>query len=383
MRTRRLYYRSLTSAPHPRSWPFAATALLLASGFLSATASDEPQGPFDHWSAQALGLEGCVRSLERSENAFPTAVDCVKGQAISRLFDAAIQYFDQHGKALFGEHFRLDHRVDFSTSGGGLRGDLDAVIPVNSFTSISDDRVTRATFFQNGLSRWWDEYGFQRTDARFGIVHRMSVSEQFGAGVFGTSVFLQENLERGHERIVTGLDYSGGWGRGSLSYFMPLTDWRTGRFGYEERALEGVELELRADVTNAIELRAAAGRWEDKDGSGDWNTRGRLGVQWQLHSRVGLRGNWEDLGTAGDSLGLHMVVAIPFGGSDRQRGRWQGLGRANLDSGQFDPGAIWNSVDNVVQIEVAERNTAPEDEPDEPVIPEIVPMFDQLITSQQ
>ena len=45
---------------------------------------------------------------------------------------------------------------------------------------------------------------------------------------------------------------------------MPVTDWRLGRLGYEERALEGVEFELRSDVTRTIEFKTAAGQWESK-----------------------------------------------------------------------------------------------------------------------
>ena len=81
---------------------------------------------------------------------------------------------------------------------------------------MSDGRVTRALFVQNGLSRWTDEHGYLRNDARLGMVRRIAVSERPDAGVFGTSVFFQENLERGHGRIATGVDWSDGWGAGSL-----------------------------------------------------------------------------------------------------------------------------------------------------------------------
>ena len=64
------------------------------------------------------------------------------------------------------------------------------------------------------------------------------------AGVVGVSAWLQENLERGHQRVMAGLDYAGRWGSGSFSYFLPATEWRRARPGYEERAVEGMELGL-------------------------------------------------------------------------------------------------------------------------------------------
>ena len=249
-------------------------------------------------------MQSCAGVLDGSEDVLATAVDCVGNQLLSRLSDVTFQVMEEHGDALFGEHFHLDYRLDFSASDGGVSGSLDAVIPLNFFTSPSGDRVTRALFLQNGLTRWRDEQGFQRNDMRFGVVHRMVMSdEHLDSGVFGASVFFQENLERGHARIVTGLDYTDRWGTGSLSYFMPVTDWRSGRLGFEERALKGLDFEVRTAATRTIELRAAARHWESRDGSGDWGTRGRLGARWQPHRWLGLRASWDDIGIADDSLG--------------------------------------------------------------------------------
>ena len=348
----------------PMSSATVVVAVSLALGFVSVQADDEPQGVFDQWGARAFAMESCARALEYSEDGTSAALDCARDRAVAGLFNVAFGALDQHGKSLFGEHFYLEHHFDYSAAGGGVSGELDAVIPINSFASMTGDRVTRAVFLQNGVSTWRDEHGFKRNDIRLGVVHRMAMFEHPEAGVWGASVFFQQNAERGHGRIVTGLDYSDPWGSGSVSYFMPVTDWRDGRLGHEERALEGTEFELRTDVTNAVELSAAAGYWENKYGAEDWITRGRLGLVWQPHPWVGLRGNWEDIGTADDSLGLHAVVAIPFGGRNAQRGEWRGLGRRMNpdDSGSFDPGTIWNSVDNIGQIDVATRQDSSEEE---------------------
>ena len=367
----RICLTEVTSLARP--WSFVTAlptgVLVLAVGTLSSQANESQRAP-EPWRAGAFGIANCAGVLESSDSELSTATDCVADHVLSGLLDVAFRYVDERGEALFGEQFHLDHRLSLSASGGGLSGDLDAVIPLNSFSSISDGTTTRAVFLQNGLTRWKDEHGFQRNDMRFGVVHRIAMSERPDAGVFGTSVFFQENLEREHVRIVSGVDYHDRWGSGSLTWFLPVTDWLPGRAGYEERALEGVELELRTDVTSTIELRAAAGQWKNEPESADWSTRGRLGIGWQPHPWVGLRGSWEEIGTADDSLGLHAVVTIPFGGNDQQRARWHGLGLGSSGSDGSNAGAIWNSVYNVGQIDVVERASASENNPPDPDNPD-------------
>ena len=174
------------------------------------------------------------------------------------------------------------------------------------------------------------------------------------------SLNIQENLERGHTRVVTGLEYLDRWGQGSLSYYAPVTDWRPGRYGYEERALAGVELGYGTDLTNTINLSAAAGRWERKDGADGWINQGRLDIGWQPHPWFELRGGW--------------------GGADWSSVRWEGLGRRDPSSAGPDAGTLWRSADHVGEIEVAEREAyAPESEDDAVVL--LPDLTDQLPTN--
>ena len=272
-----------------------------------------------------------------------------------------LQLIDRHGKAYFGQHFQVDHRLSLSASTGELSADLDVVIPLNSFASGTGDTMTRSFFVQKGLTRWRDGNGFQRNDVRLGVVHRFELNERADSGVFGASAFFQENLERGHARLITGLEYFGQWGKSSLSYYSPTTDWKPGRFGYEERALAGMEFDFDTDLTRTIDLNAAAGRWENKDGSGEWLNRGRLGIGWQPHPWFALQGSWDGIGTVDDAQGVYAVVTIPLGESEGSRVRWGGLGLGGGDPEDPDPGAMWSPVSNVGRIEVAERETSPPD----------------------
>jgi hypothetical protein len=340
--------------PRPRPLPILAGALALTFGSLSAQADETQSAPSD-WGISMFGVENCVGALQNTGNELTAVSDCAVEQVFSSLADAALQFVEAHGKSQFGEHFHIDRRLGLTASSGTLSADLDVVIPLTALSSVDDDAVTRSFFVQNGVTRWRDEHGFQRSDVRLGFVHRYALFEQPGDGVLGTSMFVQENLERGHARVVTGLEYLDRWGQGSLSYYMPVTDWRPGRYGYEERALEGMELGYGTDLTNTINLSAGAGRWQSKDGTDAWVDQGRLDIGWQPHPWFELRGGWDGIGTDDDSMALHASFTMPLGGTDWSQVRWEGLGRRDPSSAGPDAGTLWRSADHVGEIEVAER----------------------------
>lgn len=345
-----------------RSWPLMASALVLAFGSLSAQAS-QPKGSFNHWGLHTLGIENCVGMLEHSGNDLSGATDCVVDRLFSELAFVAFDRIEEYGKARFGKHFQVAHQLDLAASTGEFSADLDVVLPLTGFSSFSEDTVTRSFFVQKGVTRWRDRHGFQRNDVRLGAVSRYALNEGRDFGIVGVSMFVQENLERGHKRIVTGLNYMGRWGGASLNHYQPLTDWRPGRIGYEERAIAGVELGFDTDLTSTIEVNAAIGRWQKKDGSDAWVTQGHLGIGWQPHPWLQVGGNWHGLGADDDSMALHATITIPFGGSERPR--WQGLGLGVPVSKASDPEAIWGAVEHLGQITVAERGVRSPDTQDD------------------
>ena len=96
-----------------------------------------------------------------------------------------------------------------------------------------------ALFLQWGVSRYTDDRGMRRDDLRYGLVRRFALSDTPGADVFGVSGLFQQGLESGHERFVIGLDYAGRWGKSWFHHYTPTTGWRSGRSGFQERALGG------------------------------------------------------------------------------------------------------------------------------------------------
>ena len=355
--------------PHLRPLPILASALALTFGSVSAQA-DEPQDAPGDWGISMFGVENCVGALQNTGNELTAVSDCAVEQVFSTLADAALQFVEAHGKSQFGEHFHIDRRLGLTASSGTLSADLDVVVPLTALSSVEDDAATRSFFMQNGVTRWRDEHGFQRSDVRLGFVHRYALFEQPGDGVLGTSMFVQENLERGHARVVTGLEYLDRWGQGSISYYMPVTDWRPGRYGYEERALEGVELGYGTDLTNTINLSAGAGRWQSKDGADTWVDQGRLDIGWQPHPWFELRGGWDGVGTGDDSMAVHASVTVPLG-VDWSDVRWEGLGRRDPSSAEPAAGTMWRSADHVGEIEVAERKDPELDDEVKVLLPDL------------
>ena len=361
----------------PRPLPIFAAALALALGSLPAQA-EEAQGVSEDWGISMLGIENCVGALQNTGNELTSVSDCAVDQVFSYLADSALQFVEAHGKAQFGEYFHIDRRLGLTASSGTLSADLDVVLPLTALSSVEADSVTRSFFVQNGVTRWRDAHGFQRSDVRLGLVHRYALHEEPGDGVLGTSMFVQENLERGHTRVVTGLEYLDRWGQGSLSYYMPVTDWVPGRHGWEERALEGVELGYGTDLTNTVSFSAGAGRWQSRDGTDAWVDQGRLDVGWQPHPWFQLRGGWDGIGTGDDSMAVHASVSVPLG-VDWSDVRWEGLGRRDPSSATGpDAGTMWRSADHVGEIEVAEREVQ---EPDDDARVRLPNLTDQMPTN--
>ena len=331
-----------------------AIAPFLALASFSTRAAG-PADVLDRLNLQANTVETCI-SFEgvESDEPFSAVSKCVANRALTGLLGKSLRLAEEQGQALFGRNFHIENRLSLSATGGGPRGDLDAVFPLHAFFAASGEEAERTLFLQSGVTRWTDDRGFRRNDMRYGLVHRLPVSTRPDAGILGVSAFLQESIERGHQRVVTGLDYAGRWGTGSLSYYLPATDWQLGRPGFEERALEGMELNLRIDATDTVALNAAAGRWESDDGTDDWTTRAKLGFVWHPHPWLGLGSDWDGIGTGDGTLGVRAVVAIPFGGPKQSRPRWKGLG---LAGGGAAPSVsdVWRAVDNVGQIEFVER----------------------------
>ena len=166
-------------------------------------------------------LSGALACGNAFEQTAAAGSDCLMEQAVNLaerginelLLNKAAHFANAYGRRLFGEHFSLANRLTYSPLDGGFSGELDTVIPLASFAAFTGGEgagVSTTTFFlQQGITRYTDSQGLLRNDLRYGAVHRFNLSSEPGANVVGLSTFFQQNLEYGHGRVVTGLDYDG------------------------------------------------------------------------------------------------------------------------------------------------------------------------------
>ena len=279
---------------------------------------------------------------------------CVGNQIGGALLDKAVRLMNEQGKATFGEDFRLVHRMTWAPFGNGLAGNLDMVVPLAATGAADMEEFHGSAFFlQHGVTRWTDKHGLRRNDLRLGTAYRFTLPSftSADADVFGVSALVQENIERGHQRLVLGTDYASGWGAAGLHHYIPTTDWRRGRSGYEERAAGGTEFNLRLDLTTTLSVNTAVGRWE-RDGAGQSTVDGRLGIGWRPHPYVRLHAR-AGVGPDADSGAFRLSLNVPFDGP-RRLPKWEGLGTFGVAATSSDPD-MWRPVENVGRIQTIER----------------------------
>lgn len=349
------------NAPHKRKAENLSKvlvfALLLTVGVL----------PLNNAYSQGTGTNGVLSGALACGNAFEQGVSsgqrCLMEQVVNGvLLDQTTQFANAYGKRLFGEHFSLANRLTYSQVGGGFSGEVDAVVPVYAlagfvgFGGQEPGAGAGAFFFQQGVTRWTDSQGLRRYDMRYGLVRRFNLSKEPGANVVGLSSFFQQNLEYGHGRVVSGFDYDGVWGRSTFNYFLPTTGWRNSlrQSGYEERALEGMELAFNLQPTSTVGLETALTRWEARDGTGRWDNGARVGFSWQPHDWVNIRTAWDGIGTRTPNPSASVMLSFPLGSKQPTPG-WQGLGLAGGMAHNHSARDIWSPIDNIGQIRVAER----------------------------
>ena len=331
------------------------TTLALAAALSPVLAVPAPSHAADTLAEWAFDRAGsCMTSLSGGDTTdWDAGSRCVGDRLGGLLVDAATRLATDQGRRVFGDNFSLVHRMSWSPLGQGLAGELDAVIPLayrGRTRSGADDAPAlpgSALFLQQGLTRWTDGRGLRRNDVRLGGAWRFAA----GADVYGATALVQENLERGHQRIVLGTDYAGRWGHVSLQHYVPTTEWRPGRSGYEERAVGGTELSARFDLTTTVSLDTALGRWE-RDDAGRSTVDGRLGFGWRPHPYLALDAR-TGLGSGADGESLGLSLNVPFGGP-RKRTKWEGLGALAM-ARTATAGDLWRPVENEGRIRTIER----------------------------
>ena len=267
------------------------------------------------------------------------------------MLKKSIESADKYGKTVFGENFQFFG--DFSyQSGTGFVNDLDVVIPL-AFTD-EDQRTRSSLFLQQGITRWRDSEGDSRDDLRIGVAYRFRLTGKPDSDVVGLSAFSLHNAEWGHQVLASRADYAGRWGTGSLTYFLPTTSWRPTDPGFEERALEGMELGLNLKLTTTISANLTAYRWQAENGSDEWNEGARMGVDWRPHPWLSFSAGQDGIGGGKASSSFLAKVSVPIGGPSRPKPSWEGFG-VSPKNGLPNVFNLWRPVDKIGRIKVARR----------------------------
>ena len=111
------------------------------------------------------------------------------------------------------------------------------------------------------------------------------------------------------------------------------------------------------NLTDAIELNFAGGRWESKRDAGIWTSQGKLDIGWRRHPWLRLLGGWNGIGTGDEAAAVHVSFTMPLGEGGRSSSlRWKGLGVRDPSSVAFDDtGAMWAATQHINEIAVVER----------------------------
>ncbi len=330
-----------------------ATFAMAALGTVSAVQAGSPERIWKETLTQARACESALNETLSS------GAHCLFGSGLNMALDAGTGLADEYGKRTFGDHFQVIGNLTYSSISerSGLGGDLDIVLPLSGGDlTTADEASGTALFLQQGITRWWDSLGALHNDLRHGLVYRFRVADDRDADILGVSMFHLMNAEHRHEVLVPVIDYSGRWGRGSFRYFSPTTGWTPSRLGYEERALEGMELATGIDLTSTLRLNTTGYRWEAEDGSGRWTTGARVDVGWRPHPWLNLSAGYDRKGEGRGTASFLARLRVPLGSRSKPP-RWQGLG---LVAGGTVPGdqGLWQPTEGIGQIRVATRTSA-------------------------
>ena len=337
---------------HPARWTMCAFALMLGLVSLPSVVRAEPDGGF--WRDYLTHASTCEDALN---DRVSEGARCLFGNGLKLVLDESLRLGDAYGKRVFGQHFQVAGNLSYSpvSSKFGIEGDVDMVLPFAGAGSSAGRYGGSSFFFQQGVTRSWDGSGsgLFRNDLRHGVVRRFRVSRAPDADVVGISAFHMLNAERGHRVLAPGLDYTGRWGFGSFRYFVPATDWRRGSSGYQERALEGLELGMRFDLTTTLRLNTVGYRWRAEDGSNQWNTGARVDLDWRPHPWLKFGAGYDGIGGGKRSTSIQAALHLPFGGPS-EPAAWEGLGVA-ADHSPPTAEDLWRPIDDIGPIKVAKR----------------------------
>ena len=218
----------------------------------------------------------------------------VRGEAIRRtseqVFSLATGELREAGALRFGSGFRLNSTLGWGEE-RGLEGGLTAVIPIKTRATARGDkpgkRTAAGTFFhflQPGVVFWRGDKDERRADVSLGYGLRYLT---FQRSLIGGSLFYDRG-RFGHRRLTAGLEWQDARTLLGVSYYLPLSDERSGFEGRREEVVGGWTASLERRLGRRLALEASAESWSAK--TKDTSTGGKLGASYDLAPGLSLYG---------------------------------------------------------------------------------------------
>ena len=238
---------------------------------------------------------------------------------IDSALPVALDLAEQSGAGVFGERFSITDNLSYDDQ-DGLRGEIDLLFPLGAarhqaysgagegFTAVPVNALSCSRVPPSG----WMKTASSATTCV--LVWRSDFSRGKRAAICSACrCFSNTNAEYGHSRSVIGVDYAAGpSSEAAFHYYLPTTGWLATAPGFEEHALEGVELSGRLDLPLSLRLEAATGQWR-VPGDAVHSAASRVGLSWQYNPWADLSANWreseiDDGGTTGWSVGFAVKI---------------------------------------------------------------------------
>ena len=202
-------------------------------------------------------------------------------------------------RGLFGQGFRLQSQVIWERT-RGLQTDFAMGVPLLPY-AVGKDKV--ALQLQAGLTQWEGVRQQERLDLSLGISARYKAQAgspfAFGAPaiLYGINAFYDVNEQTGLARFGAGFDIQSQNLQLRLNaYLAAEQDWQNTNYGYQERALSGLEFIADYDITPSLRLQANVSTWENfatttgADLGMKWEST--IGAAWQMNPYLSLQSSY-------------------------------------------------------------------------------------------
>lgn len=142
--------------------------------------------------------------------------------------------------------------------------------------------------------------------------------------VVGNNVFIDYEQNYGHLRASFGFDYQRSLWGASTNYYKGLTDWRDAQTGFQERSMDGYDLELsgRMPFLPALEVFGRGYRWQGIDGNDDIDGH-ELRVEYTPIPAFTVEGLYNDENARETQFGLGLRYNHTFGAPKEYLLDWQ------------------------------------------------------------